>query len=108
MKHKRLQDIAGLTDIGMRRRNNEDAIAWDAELGLALVADGIGGNNGGEVASSTAGRSIKSDLQMALRAASAEARPASERGHVAMVHELGRRAHQRIPSMAERHPKLYG
>ena len=108
MKHKRLKDIAGLTDIGLRRHNNEDAIAWDAELGLALVADGIGGNNGGEVASSTAVRSIKSDLQVALHSAAAEAGPASERGRAAMVHELVRRANRRILAMAERDPKLYG
>ena len=108
MKHKRLKDIAGLTDIGLRRHNNEDAIAWDAELGLALVADGIGGNNGGEVASSTAVRCIKSDLQAALRSEPGEAGHASERGHAAMVHELVRRANRRILSMAERDPKLYG
>jgi protein phosphatase len=107
-KHKRLQDIAGLTDTGLRRRNNEDAIGWDAELGLALVADGIGGNNGGEVASSTAVRSIKSDLQSALRCVSAAPRPGAQRGHAAMVHELVRRANQRILSMAKRDPKLYG
>ena len=108
MKHKRLQDIAGLTDMGMRRHNNEDAIAWDAELGLALVADGVGGNNGGEVASSTAVRCIKSDLQAALRGAANEAGAASEHGRAAMVHELVRRANRRILSMAERDPKLYG
>ena len=108
MKHKRLKDIAGLTDMGLRRSNNEDAIAWDAELGLALVADGIGGNNGGEVASSTAVRSIKSDLQCALRSAAAEPRMAAGHGHAAVVHELVRRANARIISMARRDPKLYG
>ena len=108
MKHKRLQDIAGVTDIGMRRRNNEDAIAWDAELGLALVADGVGGNNGGEVASSTAVRSIKTDLQIALRAESGDSSPAPAGRHAAMVHELVRRANRKILSMAERDPKLYG
>ena len=112
MKHRRLRDIAGVTDIGMRRRNNEDAIAWDAELGLALVADGVGGNNGGEVASSTAVRSIKTDLQIALRAETSDccpmSGPAPEGRHAAMVHELVRRANRKILSMAERDPKLDG
>ena len=108
VRHRRLQDIAGLTDIGLRRRNNEDAIAWDAELGLALVADGVGGHNGGEVASSTAVRSIKSDLHSALRIASAQTGLAATGSRAALVQELIRRANQRIASMAARDPKLHG
>lgn len=108
LKHRRLKDIAGMTDIGLRRRNNEDAIAWDANLGLALVADGIGGNNGGEVASSTVVRSIKSDLQTALRADRGRARPRTGDDQAALVQELVRRANQRILSMAARDPKLHG
>ncbi len=44
-------DFAALTDAGRVRGNNEDAIAFDAALGLAILADGMGGYNGGEVAS---------------------------------------------------------
>ncbi|MES2532676.1 MAG: Stp1/IreP family PP2C-type Ser/Thr phosphatase [Pseudomonadota bacterium] len=47
-------DFAALTDAGRVRGNNEDAIAFDAELGIALLADGMGGYNGGEVASDMA------------------------------------------------------
>ncbi len=108
MKHGRLRDIAGVSDIGPRRRNNEDAIAWDAELGLALVADGVGGNNGGEVASSTIVRSIKSDLKTALAGDGKRASARSGEYQSAMVHELVRRANQRILAMAARDPKLYG
>lgn len=36
------------------RKNNEDTILADAELGLAVVADGIGGQEAGEVASAIA------------------------------------------------------
>lgn len=43
--------IHGLTDTGRARDHNEDAIAWDAEHGLALLADGMGGHNAGDVAS---------------------------------------------------------
>ena len=108
MKHERLKDIAGITDIGPSRSNNEDAIAWDAELGLALVADGIGGNNGGEVASSTVVRSIKSDLQTALNADRARPKARTGDDQAALVQELVRRANQRILSMAARDPKLHG
>lgn len=47
-------DFAALTHAGRVRANNEDAIAFDASLGLALLADGMGGYNGGEVASGMA------------------------------------------------------
>jgi PPM family protein phosphatase len=47
-------DFAALTDAGRVRANNEDTIAFDASLGLVLLADGMGGYNGGEVASGMA------------------------------------------------------
>lgn len=40
--------------IAGRRQNNEDACAADADLGLFVVADGMGGYAGGEVASAIA------------------------------------------------------
>ncbi len=39
------------TDIGKIRRHNEDAYGLDEELGLFLVADGMGGHAAGDVAS---------------------------------------------------------
>lgn len=39
------------TDIGRRRRGNEDSFFRDDELGLYMVADGMGGHAAGEVAS---------------------------------------------------------
>ncbi len=41
----------GGTDQGKRRSNNEDAYLLDDETGLYAVADGVGGSEGGEVAS---------------------------------------------------------
>jgi protein phosphatase len=40
----------GLTDVGKKRKHNEDAYALDAEEGLFIVADGMGGHAAGEVA----------------------------------------------------------
>ena len=48
----------GLTDTGKVRDHNEDAIAWDAEIGLFVLADGMGGYNAGEVASGIAATTV--------------------------------------------------
>jgi protein phosphatase len=47
-------ESAGLTDVGLRRSHNEDAIFLSDEAGLYLVADGMGGHSFGEVASAMA------------------------------------------------------
>lgn len=47
-------DIVFRTDPGLVRSHNEDAVFADAELGLALLADGMGGYKAGEVASGMA------------------------------------------------------
>lgn len=46
------------TDVGRVRTNNEDSLAEDRELGLLVLADGMGGYNAGEVASSIATSTI--------------------------------------------------
>ncbi|MFC7420171.1 Stp1/IreP family PP2C-type Ser/Thr phosphatase [Iodobacter arcticus] len=47
-------EMAGLTDAGLHRDHNEDTIHFDAEKGLVVLADGMGGYNAGEVASGIA------------------------------------------------------
>jgi protein phosphatase len=42
------------TDIGRRRSQNQDSVAAEPQLGLFLVADGMGGHKGGEIASAMA------------------------------------------------------
>jgi PPM family protein phosphatase len=46
--------IHSRTDVGKVRQNNEDAIAVDEGLGIAVLADGMGGLNAGEVAAGVA------------------------------------------------------
>jgi protein phosphatase len=58
--------ISGITDTGLVRSNNEDTIGSDAELGLLVLADGMGGHKGGEVASAIAVDSILQELRKVL------------------------------------------
>ena len=52
-------EYAAQTDVGLKRSHNEDAIALCPENGLAILADGMGGYNAGEVASDIAINVIK-------------------------------------------------
>jgi protein phosphatase len=50
----------------MVRSHNEDSIAADADIGLAVLADGMGGYNAGEVASGIAVALISKGIRKAL------------------------------------------
>jgi PPM family protein phosphatase len=50
--------VAAKSDIGRMRKNNEDCLLVDEQLGLLIIADGMGGHAGGEVASATAVETI--------------------------------------------------
>lgn len=50
------------TDTGRARQNNEDSIAVDEGTHLAVLADGMGGYNAGEIASGMATAFIKSEM----------------------------------------------
>lgn len=51
--------MSGLTHKGMVRINNEDSISTLDDLGVAILADGMGGHQAGEVASSMAVEMVK-------------------------------------------------
>ncbi len=48
----------GVTDTGKVREHNEDTIAADGDIGLLVLADGMGGYNAGEVASGIAVKTV--------------------------------------------------
>lgn len=54
---------AVLSDPGLRRTSNEDASCTRADLGLFMVADGMGGHVAGEVASRIAVEAIQAFIQ---------------------------------------------
>jgi protein phosphatase len=73
-KDKSLQKkirFAEVTDTGMVREHNEDAIGSLPDIGLMVLADGMGGYNAGEVAS---GIAVQTITKLAAEGANREAR----------------------------------
>ena len=58
-----LLKIAGYTDTGLRREYNQDHIGFDQELGIAVLADGMGGHKAGEVAAHMAVKFVLEKLR---------------------------------------------
>jgi serine/threonine protein phosphatase PrpC len=78
-------EFGHLTHVGLRREHNEDTYYGDTQLGLWLVADGMGGHEFGEVASALARDAIVrsvgqgASLEDAIRAADREIIAQSQR-----------------------------
>ncbi len=79
-------EIVAVTNVGRKRSHNEDSVGFDPALGVALLADGMGGYNAGEVASALAVNMMLEELREGLGAASAasaqsgKAKPGSQAG----------------------------
>ena len=105
---------AKATHRGMVREQNEDAIGIAAEFGLALVADGMGGYNAGEVASGLATdflvKHLSEDIAQ-LRLGAAQD-PGGESTSSRMLHALLRAridgANEAIIDVADRDPECQG
>ena len=54
------EKVCGATDIGKIRENNEDCFLIDKKNQFFIVSDGMGGHNAGEIASSTAIKTVAS------------------------------------------------
>mgnify|MGYP000930298538 CR=1 FL=1 len=72
-------ELFAAVDPGRARSNNEDSVALDEAVSLAVLADGMGGYNAGEVASNMATSFIRTELGRWLREASAQATDAEVR-----------------------------
>lgn len=56
-------DATGITDVGRVRASNQDSMLVDKELGLFIVADGMGGHAGGEIASRICIEQIQNEVK---------------------------------------------
>lgn len=98
--------MAGLSDLGCQRENNEDSyLYWEPadyqefnrKGRLAIIADGMGGHEGGLEASRLAVETVREVYDAGFRD-----------DPQAMLIEGFAAAHARILDFAERHPAFYG
>lgn len=99
------REFAAALDRGRTRRNNEDAVAIDVEAGVAVLADGMGGHNAGEVASSLVCDIVRQDLARWRRAWPHTSSPTA--ALQAMVRCVGH-ANQAILELAQARPECRG
>ena len=103
---------AQASDRGLVREQNEDAVAIAEECGLALVADGMGGYNAGEVASGIAAdflvTHLVDDLRQLRLAPRAGFDPASSRVLHALLRARIDGVNEAIIDVASREPDCEG
>lgn len=102
-------EITSQTHSGMVRSHNEDSVAYDAPCGLAVLADGMGGHNAGEVASGIAVSVLAVEIKHRLQSVRPEDRDASgEDAGVALLREYMQKANASIFSAAQSQPQYVG
>ena len=103
-------EFATATDPGMVRSHNEDSIAIEAEIGLAVLADGMGGYNAGEVASGIAVAMLTTEMKQALQSHEPHRLAASggEPMAAVLVRENSGKANAAIYQTAQSQPQYAG
>lgn len=96
--------MTAITDTGQVRDGNEDSIAIRPELGLAVLADGMGGHLAGEVASGMAVDIVTRELSQALAPQS----PPDPAKAMAAIDQAIRTANQQIYQAARARAECAG
>jgi protein phosphatase len=99
-----------VTDVGKVRDHNEDAIGSQPEIGLWVLADGMGGYNAGEVAS---GIAVKTIIDLVTQACKREKRGEIESGtgymrQTIVLRDAIHRANKVINQTAQSQPQCEG
>lgn len=90
-------EVVALSDVGRVRTDNEDAVLADERLGIAIVADGMGGHRSGREASRIACNTVLAGIgERSARAGGRAVRRAVEAANTAIL------------AAAERNPALRG
>jgi len=103
-------EIVGQTHPGMVRSHNEDSITFDVDHGLAVLADGIGGYNAGEVASGIAVSVLASEVRHRLESVRPEQKESGSEDEVgvAVLRDNVKKANLSIYNAAQSQPKYAG
>ncbi len=101
---------AALTDVGRVREKNEDSHLVNDEVGLYVVADGMGGHLGGQMASSLAVKNVGQSVsgQQAAMSDGAGVQPLESSPVPRMLADAVRSACSAIYAAAQDDPELQG
>ena len=104
-------EVTGLSDVGRKRSHNEDSIGSDTGIGLAVLADGMGGYRAGEVASAMAVNAIMEEIRNGLKVLKKHGEVDDESGFAReslLVKEAITRANETIHKAAISQPQCQG
>lgn len=96
------------TDTGLVRAHNEDAIEINADYKIAVLADGMGGYNAGEVASGIATNVFAATLEQRLQQQAEKRRPPGNKFLQSLMSESVSLANSKILETARRQPQFSG
>jgi protein phosphatase len=99
---------AGITDVGRKRKGNEDSLFFSDAMGFYVVADGMGGHKAGEVASQMVVEALQEHMQKIKGESKADdityadGTLSKEANHlVAGIHKANQTVHQRSQSSTD-------